>query len=98
MRFLIDFNEIENGDRIWGDLDDAELFFEGNLRVGSPVELSDGAGHWCVGIVTAVDLARRLVRLRIDWLTWRSERYPRNREFPSSYNAQFATDNVENHA
>ncbi len=95
MRFLTDFNEIENEDRIWADLDDAEFFFEGNLQIGQPVELTDGAGHWCVGIITDFDLTQRLIHLRIDWLTWRSTRYPRNREFFSRYNSRWASDNVE---
>jgi len=95
MRFLVDFNEIENGDRIWVDLDDAELFFEGYLKEGQAVELTDGAGHWCVGIITDFDLTQRLIHLKTDWQTWRSTRYPRNREFFSTYSARFATDNVE---
>lgn len=95
MRFLVDFNEIENEDRIWADLDDADLFFEGYLEKGQPVELTDGAGHWCVGIITDFDLAQRLVHLRIDWQTWRSTRYPRNKVFPSGYSAQFANDTAE---
>ncbi len=95
MRFLTDFNEIENEDRIWADLDDAEFFFERDLQIGRPVELTDGAGHWCVGIVIGLDLDRRLIRLKIDWQTWRSERHPRNKEYFSGYNAQFA-GNLEN--
>lgn len=98
MRFLTDFNEIESGDRIWADLDDAAFFFEADLRVGRAVELTDGAGHWCAGVITEVDPARRLVRLRIDWQTWRSARYPRNREFFSRYNSRWASDNVESPA
>ncbi len=95
MRFLVDFNEIENGGRIWADLDDAPFFFEGDLQAGREVQLFDGAGHWCVGIITDVDLDRRLVRLRIDWQTWRSERYPSIaqdfRSPPARYRARFAT-------
>jgi len=80
MRFLTDFNEIENDNFIWADVEDAEILFEGDLQVGHTAELTDGVAHWCVGVITDVDSDRGLVRLVIDWQTWRSMRHPR-REF-----------------
>jgi hypothetical protein len=80
MRFLTDFNEIENDRYIWADVEDAEVLFEGDLQVGRRAELTDGVAHWCVGTITGVDSNRGLVRLVIDWQTWRSMRHPR-REF-----------------
>lgn len=80
MRFLTDFNEIEDHRFIWADVADAEVLFEGDLQVGRPAELTDGAAHWCVGIITDVEADRGLVRLDIDWQTWRSTRHP-HRDF-----------------
>lgn len=79
MRFLTDFNEIENS-YIWVDVEDAEVLFEGDLQVGRTAELTDGVAHWCVGIITDVDSNRGLAHVAIDWQTWRSMRHPR-REF-----------------
>lgn len=77
VRLWTDFNDIENEDIVWADLDYAEFFFEEGLRVGQKAELFDGAGHECVGTIIDVDPARRIVHLKIDWQTWRSARYPR---------------------
>ncbi|HEV8426111.1 MAG TPA: RNA methyltransferase PUA domain-containing protein [Actinomycetes bacterium] len=68
----MDFNDIEDHDYVEADLDDAESFREDELREGARVELFDGGGHECQGEIVAVDLAERLVRVRIDWATWRS--------------------------
>jgi hypothetical protein len=95
MRFLTDFNEIENEDRIWADLDDANFVFEADLQPGRTIELYDGAGHWCVGIITEIDRDRRLVRAKLDWQTWRSARYPRNRELVAAHSAGSVSNNAE---
>jgi hypothetical protein len=80
MRFLTDFNEIEDHHHIWVDVEDAEVLFEGDLQLGRPAELTDGAAHWCVGIIDDIDTERGLIRLVIDWQTWRSTRHL-HREF-----------------
>lgn len=72
MRLWTDFNDIEEENRIWADLDQAQFFFIFNdeLQVGEIAELTDGAGHECKGTITHVDLDRRMVWLEIDWDTW----------------------------
>jgi hypothetical protein len=90
MRFLMDFNEIEHDQYIWADVEDAEVLLEGDLRVGRTAELTDGVAHWCVGIITEIDSKRGLIRLVIDWQTWRSMRHPRRElVFPSYRDAEY---------
>jgi hypothetical protein len=72
MRLWVDFNDIEEHDYVEADLDDAESFREDELHEGTRVDLFDGGGHECQGEIVAIDLAERLVRVRIDWATWRS--------------------------
>jgi hypothetical protein len=75
MRLWTDFNDIEENGQVWADLDYAQFFFEHELRAGNTSELTDGAGHECIGTIVRVDLDRRMVWLEIDWDTWRfSER------------------------
>jgi hypothetical protein len=72
MRLWVDFNDIEDRDYVEANLDDAESFREEELREGVRVDLFDGGGHESQGEIVAIDLAERLVRVRIDWATWRS--------------------------
>ncbi len=85
MRLWTDFHDIEEDDTIWADLDYAEFFFEHELRVGNRAELTDGAGHECLGAITEVDRNRRMVWLKIDWDTWHFTGHPeRQKKFGSS--------------
>jgi hypothetical protein len=72
MRLWVDFNDIEDHDYVEADLDNAESFREDELREGVRVDLFDGGGHESQGEVVAVDLDEKLVRVKIDWATWRS--------------------------
>jgi hypothetical protein len=73
MRLWADFNDIEEDDYVVVDLDSSEIADgEDDLHVGTRVDLFDGGGHECQGEVVAVDLAKRLVGVRIDWATWHS--------------------------
>lgn len=72
MRLWVDFNDIEDRDYVDADLDDAESLREDELREGTRVDLFDGGGHESQGELVAVDLDERVVRVKIDWATWRS--------------------------
>jgi hypothetical protein len=73
MRLWTDFNDIEDDDYVVADLDSSEIADgENDLHEGARVDLFDDGGHECQGEVAAVDRANRLVRVRIDWATWRS--------------------------
>jgi hypothetical protein len=72
MRLWADFNDIEDDDYVVVDLDSSEIANgEDDLHEGTRVDLSDGA-HECQGEIVAVDLANRLVRVKLDWATWHS--------------------------
>lgn len=70
MRLWVDFNEL-NEDRVEADLDLADFYRPDELRVGATTSLFDGGGYECVGVVRAVDAARRVVDVELDWTTWR---------------------------
>jgi hypothetical protein len=72
MKLWVDFNNIQNDERIEADLDFAEFFQPDALVEGSEAWLFDGTGHECKGSVVAYDPERRLVELRLDWQTWTS--------------------------
>jgi hypothetical protein len=77
MMVFADFNDLESKDRITVDLDDFEGFLpSGGPSPGTRLELSDEAGHYCIGVVIATDPARSLAEVRLDWTTWRSTRFP----------------------
>jgi hypothetical protein len=72
MRLWADFNDIEEGNYVVADLDYAQFFRDEDLHEGAPVNLFDGGGHECQGVIVAVDSGNRLVRVELDWTTWRS--------------------------
>lgn len=62
----VDFNDIENDDRISALLDHAD----GEARPGHVVELRDGDENRCMARVNAINHALGVVYLRIRWATW----------------------------
>jgi hypothetical protein len=72
MRLWTDFNYMEEEDRVWANLDQAEFYREDELRIGKKAELFDGLGYECMGTVVGIDLANRMVELELDRTTWRS--------------------------
>lgn len=95
MRLWTDFNYMENDNRVWADLDEAESYFEQDLVVGRRAQLFDGLGYECVGTIVTVDLANHMVELELDRATWRSTKRPRRRyQYSARYDAEFASKNV----
>lgn len=84
MRLWVDFNDMEEEDRIWADLDQASFFFEEDIYLGNRARLFDGVGHECAGYIVEIDTPRRLIELEIDWQTWRANRPPIDRLYTSS--------------
>lgn len=72
MRLWADFNDIEEDDYVVADLDYAQFFRDEELHEGALVDLFDGGGHECQGTIVSVNSDNRLVRVKLDWSTWRS--------------------------
>ncbi len=90
-----DFNYMEDENVVWADLDQAESYFEDDLRIGRRAELFDGVGHECMGNIIALDLDNRMVEIVLDWDTWRSTgRSQRNLNYSRNYTNKFASKNV----
>jgi hypothetical protein len=77
MRFMVDFNDIYNGDLIEAPLEDADSelpFMSLDLNPGSVARLHDGTGHECSAFVVGVNErnGHQVVEFLLDWPTWTS--------------------------
>jgi hypothetical protein len=95
MRLWTDFNYMENENRVWADLDEAESYFKQDLVVGRKAQLFDGLGYECIGTIVTVDLDDHMVELELDRATWRATRHPTRRyQYSAGYDAKFASKYV----